>query len=68
MATNNLKTVLGNENLTQIQLSTESGIGTGTISKVCSKTTTPAPKTKATLVDALNRLAKNTYTLTDIFP
>ncbi len=67
MAKNNLKRVMDNEELKQVDLSTSSGVGVGTISKIYNKKSTPSPATKERLVKGLNKIAKNEYSIEDIF-
>ena len=67
MAKNNLSRVLSNESLNQSELSKASGVGGGTISKVCQQKTNPAPSTKKKIVAGLNKIAKATYNEEDIF-
>jgi len=68
MANNNLKRVLDNEGITQVELSRASGVSTGTINKVYNQRRIPALKTMNKLIRGLNELARNRYTLQDIFP
>jgi transcriptional regulator with XRE-family HTH domain len=68
MANNRLQTVLNNEQISQADLAAASGVGTGTISKICNRKTNPAPATKKKIVTGLNRLASITYNILEIFP
>ena len=62
-----LKSILVNEGITQAELSRESGVGLGTINRVCNNRRTIAPTTRSKLLKALNTLADDVYELADIF-
>lgn len=68
MAKNNLRQVLDNEKITQAELARESGFSTNTVNKIYLKKTNGAPTTRGKMVDAVNRLSGQSYTLYAIFP
>lgn len=68
MATNNLKTVLEQENLKPGQLVFPAHVSKATIMKVFNLKRTVAPSTEEKLVNAVNKLTKKGYALTDVFP
>ncbi len=67
MASNNLQKELDSNGKSQKELSDESGVSVGTISKVYNKKKTPAPKTCAKIVQGLNKLTNKEYAVNDIF-
>ena len=67
MANNCLKDKLDSHGVSQADLSKETGVSTGTINRVCSKTRTPAPRTMSRIVQGLNKLSKSEYGVSDIF-
>jgi len=67
MATNSLKDKLNKHGITQVELSKESGRSIGLINKVCNKKITPSPTTKYKILNALNKLSDENYTIEDIF-
>lgn len=68
MATNNLKTVLEQENLKPGQLVWPAHVSKATIMKVFTRKRTVAPSTEDKLVNAINTLTKKGYAVTDVFP
>lgn len=68
MATNDLKKLLIEEGLSQVELSKASGISEGTVNKVCNKRRSLAPTSMFKILKGMNDLAENPYSITDIFP
>ncbi|MDV3349615.1 XRE family transcriptional regulator [Leptolyngbyaceae cyanobacterium CCMR0082] len=69
MATNNLKRVLANEELTQGKVAQASGVSTSSLSKYYNQRRTPSPTTMGKIVNGINRLVgASRYKITDIFP
>jgi transcriptional regulator with XRE-family HTH domain len=68
MSKNNLRNVLDNEGISQIDLARACNVSNGTINKVYNQRRTPSPKTMSKILKGLNRLAENEYVLKDIFP
>jgi transcriptional regulator with XRE-family HTH domain len=69
MATNNLKSLLTQEGVSQRELADKSGLSDGTINKICNKKRTPAPTSMFKILKAFNELVGgDDYTILQIFP
>ncbi|WP_374139167.1 MULTISPECIES: helix-turn-helix transcriptional regulator [unclassified Sphingomonas] len=68
VATNNLKKILPEEGVTQVQLAKASGLSEGTINKIYNGKRTPAPTSMFKILKGLNELSNRTYAITDVFP
>ena len=68
MAKNNLKKMLEQEGIKQIELSRETGIAAGTINRVCGMRLTLSPTYCSKMLKGFNKLSKKEFDIEDIFP
>jgi len=65
---NDLKKLITEEGVTQVELASASGVATGTINKLCNDKRDCALTTLYRIVKALNKLADREYSFEQVFP
>ena len=68
MAKNNLKRILEQEGINQIELANEIGMAYGTINKICNQHYTPKPTSMSKILKGLIRLAEKEFEIEVVFP